>query len=182
VVSIVPVDRKSSEFQRNMALHYLDEHRNALAFRARLSEDTATALKERGCLVSGPDSDGVCTVTSAVPFGRLMTSGEKQARRLEIVGFIVYVTLFLGGVRVVYVAALHLGMGEGTATLWFLGWFGLSGIVLDLLQNKLRKLRSGDLKSETHSDERSILLYATLIVLLFFVAGVLVHLLGWSGN
>jgi hypothetical protein len=165
-----------------MALYYLDEHRNSLAFRKRLSEDTATALKERGCLVSEPDSDGVCNVTSTVPFGRLMTSGEKRARRLENVGGIVYVIFFLGGVRVVYVAALKLGMGEGTATLWFLGWFGLSGIVLSLLENKSRRLRSGDLKSETHSDERSILLYTTLIVLLFFVAGVLVHLLGWSGN
>lgn len=176
---MVPVDRNSSKFQRDMALHYLDQHRNALTFRSRLSEDTAAALRERGCLVSRPDSDGVCTVTSTVPFGRLTTSGEKRDRRFEIVGGIGYAIFFFGGVRVAYVGALYLGMGEGTATLWFLGWFVLSGIVLHLLQCKLR---SGDLKSEAHSDERSILPYLTLIVLLFFGAGVLVHLVGWSGN
>lgn len=176
---MVPVDRNSSEFQRDMALHYLDEHRNALAFRLRLSEDTAAALRERGCLVSRPDSDGVFTVTSTVPFGQLMTSGEKRARRLEIVGGIFSVIFFFGGIRVVYVGALYLGMGEGTATLWFLGWFGLSGIVFNLLRCKSPSV---DLKSEAHSDERSILLYSTLIVLLFFGAGVLVHLVGWSGN
>lgn len=174
-----PVDRNSSEFQRDMTLHFLDEHRNALTFRSRLSEDTAAALRERGCLVSLPDSDGVYTVTSTVPFGRLMTSGEKRARRLEIVGGIGYAILFFGGVRVVYVGALYLGMGEGTATLWVLGWFGLSGIVFNLLRSKLPSV---DLKDEAHSDERSILLYSIVIVLLFFGAGVLVHLVGWSGN
>jgi hypothetical protein len=98
---------------------------------------------------------------------------------LEIVGGIGYAILFFGGVRVVYVGALYLGMGEGTATLWVLGWFVLSGIVLHLLQYKLPNI---DLKSEAHSDERSILLYSIVIVLLFFGAGVLVHLVGWSGN
>lgn len=176
---MMPVDRNSSEFQRDIALHYLDEHRNALEFRSRLSEDTAAALRERGCLVSRPDADGVCTVTSTVPFGRLMTSGEKRARRLEIVGGIGLAIFFFGGVRVVYVGALYLGMGEGTATLWFLGWFVLSGIVFNL---RRCNSPSDDLKCEAHSDKRSILLYLTLIVLLFFGAGVLVHLVGWSGN
>lgn len=176
---MVPVDRNSSEFQRDMALHYLDTHRKALAFRSRLSEDTAAALSERGCLVSRPDADGVCTVTSTVPFGRLMTSGEKRSRRLEIVGGIGYAIFFFGGIRVVYVGALYLGMGEGTATLWFLGWFVLSGIVFSLLRCKSPSV---DLKSEAHSDERSILLYLTLIALLFFGAGFMVHLVGWSGD
>jgi hypothetical protein len=108
-----------------------------------------------------------------------MDSGEKRARRLEIVGGTVYAIFFFGGIRAVYVGALYLGMGEGTATLWFLGWFVLSGIVLHLLQFKLPSV---NLKSEAHSDERSILLYLTLIALLFFCAGVLVHLVGWSGN
>jgi hypothetical protein len=176
---MVPVDRNSSEYQRDMALQYLDEHKNALAFRSRLSEDTAASLGERGCLVSRPDSDGVCTVTSTVPFGRLMTSGEKRARRLQMVGGITYAIFFFGGIRVVYLGALYLGLGEGTAILWFLGWIVLSGIVLHLMQSKLPSV---DRMSEAHSDVRSILPYLTLIVLLFFCAGVLVHLVGWSGN
>jgi hypothetical protein len=155
-----------------MALHFLDEHRNAVAFRSRLSEDTAAALRELGCIVSRPDADGVCTVTSTVPFGRLMTSRENRAHRLEILGGICLAIFFFGGVRVVYVGALYLGMGEGTATLWFLGWFVLSGIVFNLVNQK----------SDANSDERSILLYLILIVLLFFGAGVVVHLIGWSGN
>ena len=169
---MVPFDRNSGKFQRDMALHFLDEHRNAVAFRSRLSEDTAAALRELGCIVSRPDANGVCTVTSTVPFGRLMTSRENRAHRLEILGGICLAIFFFGGVRVVYVGALYLGMGEGTATLWFLGWFVLSGIVFNLVNQK----------SEANSDERSILLYLILIVLLFFGAGVVVHLIGWSGN
>jgi hypothetical protein len=169
---MVPFDRNSGKFQRDMALHFLDEHRNAVAFRSRLSEDTAAALRELGCIVSRPDADGVCTVTSTVPFGRLMTSRENRAHRLEILGGICLAIFFFGGVRVVYVGALYLGMGEGTATLWFLGWFVLSGIVFNLVNQK----------SDANSDERSILLYLILIVLLFFGAGVVVHLIGWSGN
>ena len=176
---MVPFDRNSGKFQRDMALHFLDEHRNAVAFRSRLSEDTAAALRELGCIVSRPDADGVCTVTSTVPFGRLMTSRENRAHRLEILGGICLAIFFFGGVRVVYVGALYLGMGEGTATLWFLGWFVLSGIVFNLLRCKSPSV---DLKSEAHSDERSILLYLTLIALLFFGAGVMVHLVGWSGD
>lgn len=175
---MVPIDRNSSEFQRDMALYYLNAHRKELAFRSRLPEVTADALRERGCHVIR-DADGSCTVTSTVPFGRLMTSKEKRARRLEIVGAIGYAIFFFGGVRVVYVGALYLGMGEGTATLWVLGWLGLSGIVLNLLR---LKLLSVDLKSEAISDETSILLSSIVIVLLFFGAGVLVHLVGWSGD
>jgi hypothetical protein len=108
-----------------------------------------------------------------------MTSGEKRARRLQMVGGITYAIFFFGGIRVVYLGALYLGLGEGTAILWFLGWIVLSGIVLHLMQSKLPSV---DRMSEAHSDVRSILPYLTLIVLLFFCAGVLVHLVGWSGN
>ena len=172
------VDQNSSEFQRGMALYYLNAHRKELAFRRRLSDVTADALKERGCHVIR-DSDGLCTVTSTVPFGRLMTSVEKRAYHWELVGGWIFFIMFFIGCRVVFVSAMFLGLGEGTATLWVLGWFGLSGIVFNLLRSKLPSV---DLKDEAHSDERSILLYSIVIVLLFFGAGVLVHLVGWSGN
>ena len=92
-----------------------------------------------------------------------MTSSEKRSNLVEILRAIGWVIFFFVGIRVVYVGALYLGMGQGTATFWLFGWLMLSGLLMP----------------ETTREEWPI---GLVVCLLFFGVGVLVHVVGWSGN
>ncbi|GAB6197580.1 hypothetical protein [Lysobacter xanthus] len=137
------VDPESEAFQRNMALHYLIEHRRKCSFRARLGSHTIEALRARGCTVVGPDDMGIYEASSALPLGRLLTKAERKKHWLELSRGAAALLTFKGGIIASFAAAHVLGSGYGPALLWCWASVCVASMFLDELTRKDRYMAAG---------------------------------------
>lgn len=156
-----PVDIHSDEFQREMALHYLKAHKRDTEFRAGLSQPTIDELKKRGCDVVLEPAHGIYTVSSPIPFGRLVTPAEWKKERSELLqGCGLFLMWKLGFVAVI-AFAFSFHMGLLTTVIWCIGWLCLFGAA----------------SPETERRDKFAFLVAGLSL---FGVGIVVNLLGWS--
>jgi hypothetical protein len=156
-----PVDVHSEEFQRGMALHYLKEHKREKQFWSGLAQPTIDELKTRGCEVVLEREHGIYTVSSPVPFGRLVSPAEWKQDRFELLhGCGLFLMWKLGFVAVIGLA-VSLHMGQLTSAIWCFGWLCIYSVA----------------SPETERRDKLVWLAAGLSL---FGAGIAVNLLGWS--
>src|SRR6266487_2282939 len=93
------VDIQSVDFQLAMACHYLKEHKREkqLVVNNSVSELILTELERRGCRVVRDFRRGLCTISSPVPFGQLVTDAEWKQDRAETLQAVGWGVLLIGG-------------------------------------------------------------------------------------